>query len=555
MLPRHQDKEPVQRSPALICFRLVFFLLVLFAACSSGRQDDGENGGQQNERFFPAFSRPSTLQAIRTDSLDAPTLVMIQTLQGILAQSRPEIYIDEPGTGYSIWLRDLAENYGIDHTWHEDPWWFVDRYRDRLAAGGTYILYDMGEESENVATSLAGVLGSVAVASEIEAAAREHGLSPALDVRGRTERWLFENYSGALNRDFYLFQRTSSNGSLREYPAATNSFLFHMDCLLQPFRDWVRPARYPFPVIGWAGRADRCLFEHDFVLPFTEMGGFVLPSDRDKNLSTLSGVSVPMPLRQKGHSRLEMEDDVHYVTFVVSDGDNKGWVMRGFATNERLFASPRRGEFNVGWTLPPLLSELAPSVLAWIYENGAVNPGRDFFIAGVSGIGYMYPGFSPDLEGYGRRMGPYLEATDLHIVNIMLFVPDHFRPEVIRPYTQQPQVQGCLAINYALGYDLLEGKIVWAAGKPAVGARYAMCKDCSITGKAPEAIAWGINALPADPRVPEGYSFVIVQPWSYGLDDIAACIASLNPNVRVVTPEGFIQAVTHFQPGADTPEQ
>ena len=230
MLPRHQDKEPVQRSPALICFRLVFFLLVLFAACSSGRQDDGENGGQQNERFFPAFSRPSTLQAIRTDSLDAPTLVMIQTLQGILAQSRPEIYIDEPGTGYSIWLRDLAENFGIDHTWHEDPWWFVDRYRDRLAAGGTYILYDMGEESENVATSLAGFLGSVAVASEIEAAAREHGLSPALDVRGRTERWLFENYSGALNRDFYLFQRTSSNGSLREYPAATNSFLFHMAC-------------------------------------------------------------------------------------------------------------------------------------------------------------------------------------------------------------------------------------------------------------------------------------------------------------------------------------
>lgn len=537
-----------------VCFAVFiasFFVFPLFSCSSSGKGETGGGGPGQPERFFPSFARPLYLYAISSQSLDGPSMVLMQTLQGILAQIRPEIYIDEPGSGYSIWLEDLAQNYGIGHEFHDDPWWFVDRFKDRLAHGGSYILYDPDEESENVATTLSGILGSVAVASEIEQQARGHGLSLSLDVRGKTEAWLFEHYADRLRRDLYMFQRTSAHTSLREFSAATGSFLFHMDCLSGAFKKWVRPESLPFPVIGWAGRADRCLFEHGFVLPFTEMGGFVLPSDKDKNLSTLSGVPVGMPLRQKGHGTALMEDQVHYATFVVSDGDNKGWVMRGFATNERLFANPRRGEFNLGWTLPPLLSELAPSVLAWIYRNGSTQPARDFFVAGVSGIGYMYPDHYPDLEEYCDRMGPFLDLTDLHVVNIMLFSPTNFGPELIRPFNRRPEIHGCLAINYAFGYDLLRGKIVWAEGKPAVGARYAMCNDCSITGKTPEAIARGINALPADPRVPEGYSFVIVQPWSYGLDDIAVCISALDPHVRVVTPEEFIQVMTLFKPGTD----
>lgn len=514
-------------------------------ACSSAED------GPAPRRFFPSFSRPTTLHAISTASLDGPTMVLIQTLQGIVAQDRPEIYIDEPGTGYSIWLDDLAENHGIDHEFHNDPWWFVDQYRDRIEGDGAYILYDAGTESQNVATTLAGVLGAVAVASEIEETAVEHGLSLFLDVRGKTDHWLHETYEDRLRKDLFMFQRATSSNSLREFPVATGAFLFQMDCLSGAFREWISPEVLPFPVIGWAGRADRCLFEHCFVRPITQMGGFVLPSDKDKNLSTLTAVPLDRRLRQRGHVRVDIEEDVHYATFVVSDGDNKGWVMRGFTTEESLFASPRRGEFDLGWTMPPILGELAPTVLDRIYREGATGPGRDFFVAGVSGIGYMYPDLSPDLDGYCDRMGPYLDLTDLHVVNVMIYRPAHFSTDVVRPYLRRPEVDGVLAINYLFGYDLLKGRILWAEGKPAVGARYAMCRDCSVTGRTPEEVAQGINGLPADPTLPEGYSFVIVQPWSYGLDDIAACIAALDQDVRVVTPEAFIQALSHFHPGLD----
>ena len=537
-------KRGIQLARFVPTLSLVF---LLFSCSSSNETNPAQTkpGG-----FFPSFLRPSHLYVIGTEALDGHTMVLMQTLQGIVAQTQPEIYIDEPGTGYSIWLEDLADHHGIGHEVHDDPWWFVEHFKDRLADGGSYILYDPGEESENVATSLSGILGAVAVAADIEATAQEHGLSRLLDAREKTEAWLFENYRSRMRDDLFLFQRASSHNSLREFSAATGAALFHMDCLSGAFKDWIKPATVPFPVIGWAGRSDQCLFEHGFVRPFTMMGGFVLPSDKDKNLSTLSGVDNETPLRQRGHGEVTLEDDVHYATFVVSDGDNKGWVMRGFATNERLFANPIRGDFDLGWTMPPLLGELAPTVLEWIYREGATFPAKDFFIAGVSGIGYIYPDLHPDLTGYCERMGPYLDQTDMHIVNLMLFSPGGFRSEVIKPFARRPEVHGCLAINYAFGYDLLGGEIVWAAGKPAVGARFAMCEDCSVTAKGPVEIACGINALPTDPTVPEGYSFVIVQPWSYGLDDVAGCIAALEPDVRVVTPEAFVQAVHHFRPGA-----
>ena len=39
--------------------------------------------------------------------------------------------------------------------------------------------------------------------------------------------------------------------------------------------------------------------------------------------------------------------------------------------------------------------------------------------------------------------------------------------------------------------------------------------------------------------------------FTIGLDDIAVCIDALDPDVRVVTPEAFIQALSHFHPGAE----
>ena len=57
--------------------------------------------------------------------------VMLQTQQGILAQAKPEMYIIGGG-GYKQWLENLSDNYGIGYEMVENPWRFVEKYKDKL---------------------------------------------------------------------------------------------------------------------------------------------------------------------------------------------------------------------------------------------------------------------------------------------------------------------------------------------------------------------------------------------------------------------------------------
>jgi hypothetical protein len=61
----------------------------------------------------------------------------------------------------------------------------------------------------------------------------------------------------------------------------------------------------------------------------------------------------------------------HTVTFVLSDGDNLGWLLFDCPVNDRWFASPARGRVPLGWGMAPVLAELAPGVVQWYYDAAA----------------------------------------------------------------------------------------------------------------------------------------------------------------------------------------
>jgi hypothetical protein len=44
----------------------------------------------------------------------------------------------------------------------------------------------------------------------------------------------------------------------------------------------------------------------------------------------------------------------------LADGDNIQWLLNDFATSPNWYGSKRRGEMNLGWTVSPALSQLAP---------------------------------------------------------------------------------------------------------------------------------------------------------------------------------------------------
>jgi len=146
-------------------------------------------------------------------------------------------------------------------------------------------------------------------------------------------------------------------------------------------------------------------------------------------------------LFQRTHvSELPSPDSVHTVTFVMSDGDNIQWLMNDFSTNENWYGSPLRGQFNMGWTISPSMAVLAPTIMDRLYRDAATGSGRDFFVCGVSGGGYLYPSYNPELETHCNRLNGYLKAADLNIVTILEHRRGYFTSEILDNYTRQSQV-------------------------------------------------------------------------------------------------------------------
>ncbi|MDR2885221.1 MAG: hypothetical protein LBU95_00370 [Rikenellaceae bacterium] len=84
------------------------------------------------------------------------------------------------------------------------------------------------------------------------------------------------------------------------------------------------------------------------------------------------------------------ETGVHYVTFLLSDGDNIAydlWSLQAFYSNTI------RGTIPMGYTITPSMYDLAPPVaLRWYYDN--MTP-KDYFVCGPSGSSYVFPSRMP----------------------------------------------------------------------------------------------------------------------------------------------------------------
>jgi len=302
-------------------------------------------------------------------------LVMLQALQGILSQDRSEenIWLAFPN-GYEIWLEDLSKNYGValDYTYKDRPWGLVDYFRSHLNG---YVLYNPGEDSENVATTLAGIYKVLPVTPELANEAEKRGLGEVFDVRGKDESWCLKVYAQLTSRRAACLQREDVHDSLRDYAVSVRALTFY-DADISFIRKAFEGLDEGGMVLGWGG-PEEFGSEREFVAPASEEGLLTIATDRAHNLSVLSGFK-PESIRQKRRAAtVEGEKNVHYVTFIMGDGDNVQWLLNDFATDERWFGSPLRGEFPMGWTISPSMLDLCPTVMRWLYNRAT---SKDFFL-------------------------------------------------------------------------------------------------------------------------------------------------------------------------------
>jgi len=476
-----------------------------------------------------AVSVPDRLY-LTSENFSYSQKLILQSLQGMLARTKPEILRDLHGhAGF------LGSYVTIDRTYYNNFSGLLAHYANRFAG---YILCDAKASSVNVAFSLCAVLNAIIVPADIEQQAINAGYTRVLDVRGKDEAWALANYGAQFSKKIASYQAFNDNRALDlgDYSVFAGALQF-----------WDSSASGSLATSVY-NRMDTCAVyfgwgpsENETVNQISQRSAMIHPSDWSPNLSTLSNIPVKLPRQKVQPTEYKVVPNVHTVCFVITDGDNIQWLSNTLNNTDN-WANPDKARLNLGWTISPAFAELAPALYRKYIENALTTDGaRNYLIAGPSGVGYYFPSIYPQLAAQNRYMNRMLKKADLNIVNIIDKDGNHNPDE----YLKQSNVDALFYYSYGSQYKGLNGAIKWYMDKPSIGARFALWGN-SNDGSAEtrnsvcQTLANQINNQSTNINSAAGYSLIPVHIWTMNPSDVLNCISKLNANVRVVSPDEFV---------------
>lgn len=485
---------------------------------------------------------PKKLYVISENDMTKAEQTMITTLQGIVSsKSNEQIYIlSDSEPDYKLWLEDLKKNYNVKYKLIKDPWKLLKIFKSYVDG---YILYTtFNPPSINNACSLASLKNSLAIDEAIEEKVKEQGLTKLVkDCRDTDKYWAFNTlWNSGLNHSTVIEISPDKPLALRDYAITSKSLVFYEDNVNDfSFRESIfKSMDDNGHCLGWGPD------EHTNVTIASKHGIDVTAADWSYNLSVLSSYTS-IPRKQKQESNFKGEDGVHYVTFIMSDGDNQQWMLGSNYSSKNWFGSPYRGDFNLGWSINKSLYYLAPTVFHKYYESAGSSKYFDNFVTSPSGNGYMYPSKFPinKLDSYTNTLSEYMKKVDQ---NYVLILDDEalYKTNIWDKYTCHDNIHGLLYLNYYKN-NSYEGKIVWSNNKPIVSCRDLLWWGLESETNIVDNINKRINLGYTDIKNPNSYSFVYVHVWSNTMDNVNNVITKLNqnPKVRIVTPNTFMKLI------------
>jgi len=474
---------------------------------------------------YPFSNKPDRLY-VTSENFTYSQKIAVQSLQGILAKTKPEILRDAHGHKGVL----SQEGIVLDNTYYTNFSGLLTHFASKVTG---YILCTAKSSSVNVAISLSGLLNAVAIPSDLEQTAINAGLTMKLDVRGKDENWALTTYGAQFNKNIATYQNCLDDRAL---------FMGDYSSFAGALQFWDNAANGALSTNVF-GRMNigAAIFgyvpsEYETVDQLSKKSLVLHPSDFSPNLSTLSNIPVVLPKQKDPIKRFEVVPNVHTVCFVMSDGDNIQWLS-GSSDNTNNWGSPDRGRLNLGWTVSPAFAELAPVMYKKYLQNAlTTDEGRNQLLAGPSGRGYFFPSDFPNLANECKLLNEYMKKADLSIVNILdVDVAAHNPTE----YLKQSNIDALFYYTYGANYTGMNGKISWYKDKPSIGGRYTLWGTLS----SPESLAANLNKASTNILAEAGYSLIPVHVWSRDVDDILDCIKRLGPNVRVVAPDEFVWLV------------
>jgi len=471
-------------------------------------------------------------------------MILLESLQGLLLkQGNTEGIHIETSSDYQNNFNQLLTRRPVNHEYvaaPNDVWWFVDHFKADFS--GQYVLFDLQANPDSLMVARMGayLYDAVIVEKELQGEAAAAGLTMTIDVSTYDDQWVYNNWWPTWHRkDIAIDSFTSGNyiAMLNEYATAIGSV-----CFREPGGTSLRFAflddmDYDSPILGWA---DESYGELPSTLDNSQHNTFWAAINSVHNTAFYSSFREPnmWPLQQQTHSEPVTAPNTHYVCFVWSDGDNLGWHNGGYCWSSNWWASPYRGMTSIGWPLSPSMRDLGQVNIEYRYDTAANSAeAKDYFIA-VGSPGYSYPSFySPAaLSQSATRLAKYMSDLDLSI--LLLLDKNAFEaPDVYMPYMLEPQIDAIFYWDVWGNYAKYQGQIKWVNNKPIISC-YMMLSNGDYTS-----VADAVNARPADPNSPLGYSMIGVGAWNTTVQDIVLCKMNFNSNVKVVSPEEFVKLI------------
>ncbi len=463
------------------------------------------------------------LWVINHRDLPPAEMLLAQTLQGLTADNKDKrIWVRSPG-GYEIILQQMKADGVLIHE-VKSAWELVREFKPQIKGA---IVCKIGTDSLNVATSLCGPRGCVALDESLLDQAKAEGLAVVDDVRGMDDRTAMAKYKDLFTHGVVVSQANTIAGDLRDFAVARHAYT----CGTEPAL--VKEAATTFGpnaiVYGW-GR------EREWVTGISSANASAVAADWCRNISVLENLPAGK-LETPADPPIKTEDNVRYIAFVMSDGDNLQWYCGGFFTGLRFWDSPLRGEFPMTWEVPLVAAEVAPRMLRYAYNTATP---RDSFITGAGVPGYTYTHLHTDRAALARQTRSYLRDADLSIVGIINDNAGSLEEAI--PLLDLPEVKAVLYKDFN-PYQGKHGALIWHKGKPCISFKF----DLRESQQSPEKIAEEVAKMPASPKTDEGsYTLITVLAWGYQNDGgpmeaVRRTIELLPKNTRVVTANQLVQ--------------
>jgi hypothetical protein len=508
------------------------FIVLLAFSISIGSISLAQSVSRVEGSPFPATTKPDTL-FYTSNAMAESEIFATGSLSGILAKKKPMILqwqyfhqeiVRESGLGYKI----------ID-TYSNDFSGLLKFFAKRLNG---YILCDPKSASSNVAASLSGILNAVAIPTDIEAKAKLAGLTKILDVTGKDELWALTNYKDQLNKNLAFFQASADWLGLVDYSAYTGGLRFYDANVNGALTDSI----YKFlntgaTLYGW------WVSEDGSVAKLSQKSFKIVPCGGLKNLATFTNLDVPIKKQKEIINPYKVVPNKHTVCFVISDGDNIGWVAGAGYWDAWIWKNDNQSRINLGFTLSPALCELTPIIYNDIINGLQTTPeGRSVAVASPSGLGYYFPSLSPNQPFHCEQLNKFMKKADMSIVNVIDNDNGAHSPN---EYLKQSNIDALFFYTYGSQYTGMNGKISWYKGKPSIGGRFTFWGNSSDRStatqeKVAQSLANVLNTQSTNIYSESGYSLVPVHIWTENPTDVLNLINKLGPNVRVVAPDEFV---------------